>query len=85
EKRQSGIYARFMVPLVALVSLYFIFHSNDTLVAIMLLGVNIVAQFFPALLMSFRKHNPMTATGAMAGIIAGVIFLAVTYIEHISL
>ncbi|HEM8169220.1 TPA: sodium:solute symporter [Providencia stuartii] len=85
EKRQSGIYARFMVPLVALVSLYFIFHSNDTLVAIMLLGVNIVAQFFPALLMSFRKHNPMTATGAMAGIIAGGIFLAVTYIEHISL
>ncbi|HEF8772277.1 sodium:solute symporter [Providencia manganoxydans] len=85
EKRQSGIYARFMVPLVALVSLYFIFHSNDTLVAIMLLGVNIVAQFFPALLMSFRKYNPMSAAGAIAGIIAGVLFLAITYIEHISL
>lgn len=85
DKRQSGIYARFMVPVVALVSLYFIFHSNDTLVAIMLLGVNIVAQFFPALLMSFRQHNPMTAAGAIAGIIAGVIFLAVTYVEHISL
>ena len=85
EKQQSGMYARFMVPLVALVSLYFIFHSNDTLVAIMLLGVNIVAQFFPALLMSFKQHNPMTPAGAICGIMAGVLFLAVTYIEKISL
>ena len=79
------MYARFMVPFVALVSLYFIFHSNDTLVAIMLLGVNIVAQFFPALLMSFKQHNPMTPAGAICGIMAGVLFLAVTYIEKISL
>ncbi|AWS52045.1 MULTISPECIES: sodium:solute symporter family protein [Providencia] len=85
EKRQSGVYARFMVPVVALVSLYFIFHSNDTLVAIMLLGVNIVAQFFPALLMSFKQKNPMTPAGAICGISAGVLFLAVTYIEKISL
>ena len=85
EKRQSGVYARYMVPLVALVSLYFIFHSNDTLVAIMLLGVNIVAQFFPALLMSFKQQNPMTPAGAICGISAGVLFLAVTYIEKISL
>nr|WP_314265095.1 sodium:solute symporter family protein [uncultured Moellerella sp.] len=85
KKRQSGIVARYMVPVVALTSLYFIFYSNDTLVAIMLLGVNIVAQFFPALIMSFRKHNPLTAWGASAGIIAGVILLTFTYIEHISM
>ncbi len=62
-----------MVPVVAL-SACIIFHSNDTLVAIMLLGVNIVAQFFPALLMSFKQQNPMTSAGAICGILCGVLF-----------
>ncbi len=56
EKNKSGNLSRYMVPVVALVSLYFIFNGNDTLVAIMLLGVNIIAQFFPALIFSFCKR-----------------------------
>ncbi len=57
EKNKSGNLSRYMVPVVALVSLYFIFNGNDTLVAIMLLGVNIIAQFFPALIFSFAKES----------------------------
>ncbi len=55
-ENKSGNLSRYMVPVVALVSLYFIFNGNDTLVAIMLLGVNIIAQFFPALIFSFAKR-----------------------------
>lgn len=84
-KNKSGNLSRYMVPVVSLVSLYFIFNGNDTLVAIMLLGVNIIAQFFPALIFSFCKNNPITTTGAFSGIIIGVIVLAITYIYHISI
>lgn len=57
RKINQGNLSRYMVPVVALVSLYFIFNGNDTLVAIMLLGVNIIAQFFPALIFSFAKES----------------------------
>ncbi|SUB29863.1 putative permease [Yersinia pseudotuberculosis] len=85
EKNKSGNLSRYMVPVVALVSLYFIFNGNDTLVAIMLLGVNIIAQFFPALIFSFCKKNPITTAGAFSGIMVGVIILAVAYVYHISI
>lgn len=84
EKNKSGNLSRYMVPVVALVSLYFIFNGNDTLVAIMLLGVNIIAQFFPALIFSFAKESNYYC-GCFSGIMVGVIILAVTYVYHISI
>ncbi len=73
-----------MVPVVALVSLYFIFNGNDTLVAIMLLGVNIIAQFFPALIFSFAKRI-QSRLRALFGDYGRCHYLAVTYVYHISI
>lgn len=68
--------SRYMVPVVALVSLYFTFNGGSTIVALWLMGYNLVTQLFPSLLCSLWKNNPINARGAFSGIIAGVATVA---------
>lgn len=49
--------ARYLVPVVALISLYFTFKGGDTLVTLLLMGYSLVTQLFPALLFSLSKRN----------------------------
>ncbi len=69
--------ARLLVPIVALVAVAFTLRGGNTIVALLLMGYSFVTQFFPALLMSLRRHNPVTKQGAFAGIFVGVITVAV--------
>ncbi|WP_118182602.1 sodium:solute symporter family protein [Paraburkholderia phosphatilytica] len=64
--------ARWLVPVVALVAIFFTLHGGDTIVALLLMGYNFVTQLFPALVCSLRLHNRATKQGAMCGIIVGV-------------
>jgi SSS family solute:Na+ symporter len=68
--------AKYLVPVVALVSLYFTFQGGNTIVTLLLMGYSLVTQLFPALVSSLMKKNFVTKQGAFAGIVFGVATVA---------
>ncbi|AUI37081.1 sodium:solute symporter [[Bacillus] caldolyticus] len=68
--------AKYLVPIIALVSLYFTFRGGDTIVALLLMGYSLVTQLFPSFVLSLTKQNFVTKQGAFAGILAGVATVA---------
>jgi SSS family solute:Na+ symporter len=64
--------AKFLVPVVALIAVYFTIAGSSTIVALLLMGYSFVTQLFPALLCSLMARNPVTRQGAFAGIAVGV-------------
>jgi solute:Na+ symporter, SSS family len=77
--------ARLLVPLVALVAVWFTLQGGETIVALLLMGYAFVTQLFPALLMSLARHNPVTRAGAFAGICVGVATVAAITLTHSTL
>lgn len=71
--------AKFLVPVFALVALYFTFQGGKTIVALLLMGYSLVTQLFPVMIFSLMKRNFVTKAAAFAGILAGV--LTVAYIS----
>jgi SSS family solute:Na+ symporter len=65
-------FARWLVPVIAGVSLVFTFRGGDTLVTLLLMGYALVTQLFPALISALWPAARITAAGAMAGILSGV-------------
>jgi len=78
SERTVGTIAKFLVPVVAVVSLWFSLQSGQGIVLLLLLGYSLVTQLFPALLFSLMPNNFVTKWGAGAGIVTGV--LTVTYV-----
>jgi len=74
--------AKYLVPIVALISLYFTFKGGQTIVALLLMGYSMVTQFFPAIVFSFLKRNPITKVGAFAGIVVGELVVAYTTVTN---
>lgn len=73
--------ATYLVPVIALVSLYFTFNGGQTIVSLLLMGYSIVTQFFPSLFFSLFRRNPVTSAGAFYGILFGeivVVYMTVT-------
>src|SRR5919112_592717 len=77
-ERTIGTLARVLVPVVALVSLWFSQQSGQGVVLLLLLGYSLVTQLFPAMIFSLMENNFVTKWGAAAGIAAGV--ATVTYV-----
>lgn len=71
-----GRLARALVPVVALVAVIFTLLGGTALVPLLLMGYNLVAQLCPALFLSLPERPWATRTGAMAGILAGVLVVA---------
>ncbi len=80
--RQVSRLARRLVPAVALVAVFFTLQGGQTIVALLLMGYSFVTQLFPALVMSLRRHNPLTSTGVFAGIVVGIATVAATSLTH---
>jgi SSS family solute:Na+ symporter len=78
SERTIGTLAKIMVPVVALVSLWFSQQSGQGVVLLLLLGYSLVTQLFPAVIFSLMPNNFVTKWGAAAGIVAGVV--TVTYV-----
>jgi len=76
--------AKLLVPVVALVSVFFTLRGGTTIVALLLMGYAFVTQLFPTLIASLLPHNPVTREGAFAGIGVGVATVAVTTLTHTS-
>ena len=64
--------AKWLVPVIALVSVYFTVRGSETLVTLLLMGYNFVTQLFPAVLFSLGTKPFATRAGAFAGIVSGV-------------
>ncbi|WP_018661976.1 sodium:solute symporter family protein [Heyndrickxia acidiproducens] len=81
--RQVEAAAKILVPVVALITVYFTINGGDTIVALLLMGYSLVTQLFPAFVFSLLKHNFVTKYGAFAGIATGVFTVAyVTLSNH---
>jgi solute:Na+ symporter, SSS family len=76
--------ARLLVPVVALISVWFTLKGGSTIVALLLMGYAFVTQLFPALIASLLAVNPVTPLAAAAGILAGVAAVATTTLTHSS-
>jgi SSS family solute:Na+ symporter len=74
--------AKALVPLMALVAVYFTLQGGQTIVALLLMGYSFVTQLFPALILSLARNNRVTREGAAAGIVAGVATVAVVSLTH---
>lgn len=72
-----GQLAKVFVPVVALIAVYFAFHGGNTIVSLLLMGYALVTQLFPALLLSLASRQLVTTAGAAAGILTGVVVVAV--------
>ena len=74
--------AKLMVPAVALLAVLFTLQGGNTIVSLLLMGYSFVTQLFPSLLASLHPRNRVTAAGAIAGILVGVLTVAVTVLTH---
>jgi solute:Na+ symporter, SSS family len=74
--KQVSMTARYLVPVVALIAVFFTFKGGNTLVTLLLMGYSLVTQLFPTLVFSLMKNNFVTTQGAFAGIGAGVATVA---------
>lgn len=73
--------AKVLVPVIALLSVYFALSGGETLVMLLLMGYNFVTQLFPALVLSLGRTPIATRQGAFAGILAGEATVAWLTIE----
>jgi SSS family solute:Na+ symporter len=64
-----------MVPVVTLVGVFFALKGGTTIVGLLLMGYNFIAQFFPAVAFSLTARNLVTRQGAFAGILTGTVAL----------
>lgn len=76
SERAVGLTARALVPLIALIAVYFTLRGGQTLVTLLLMGYAFVTQLFPALVCSLLPRNPVNRLGAAAGIVVGVATVA---------
>jgi SSS family solute:Na+ symporter len=83
--RRIGLLARGLVPVLALVALFLALHGGQAIVALLLMGYNVVTQLFPALVLSLGGTRRATAAGALAGIVAGELVVGVVTLTGASI
>ena len=71
-----------LVPMVALIAVYFTLQGGRTIVALLLMGYSFVTQLFPAVVMSLTHRNPLSRAGAFAGVAVGLATVVATSLTH---
>lgn len=79
---QTVALAKWLVPVVMLIAVYFTLTGSSTIVTMLLVGYSYVTQLFPTVVASLMRRNPVTAVGAFAGILAGVVVATVLTFTH---
>lgn len=83
--RATARLARSLVPVVALVAVFFTLRGGDAIVPLLLLGYNFVTQLFPSLILSLPERPIVTRAGAIAGILAGEATIVWTSLAKVTL
>jgi SSS family solute:Na+ symporter len=79
---QTVALAKFLVPVIMLVAVYFTLNESSTIVNMLLVGYSFVTQLFPTVVASLMRRNPVTPAGAFAGILTGVVVASVLTFTH---
>ena len=79
---QTVALAKWLVPVIMLVAVYFTLTGSSTIVTMLLVGYSYVTQLFPTVVASLMRRNPVTAAGAFTGILAGVVVATVLTFTH---
>jgi solute:Na+ symporter, SSS family len=79
--RSVAIVARALVPVVAVAAVLLTLRGGQAIVALLLMGYNLVTQLFPALALCVGRRRLISAGAAMAGIVAGELTVAVITIS----
>lgn len=74
--------AKILVPVMAIVGIYFTLSGGQTIVYLVLIGQSWTTQLAPALFLSFLKKNFVTKQGAASGIIVGGIVIGYTNVTN---
>ena len=82
DPRRISNVAKWLVPVVALIAVYFTLRGGSTIVALLLMGYSFVTQLLPSLVMSLVPNNRLSAIGAMSGILVGIATVAATVLTH---
>jgi solute:Na+ symporter, SSS family len=64
--------AKITVPVVSLISLYFVINGGDALYVLLLMSFSLITQLFPAFLLSLFRKNQINHYGAIWGVLVGV-------------
>ncbi|WP_419955271.1 sodium:solute symporter family protein [Neobacillus niacini] len=83
--QQLAKLAKRLVPIIALVTLFFTFNGGESILTLYLMSYSFMVQLFPALFFSLWKRNPVTVQGAFAGMIVGSIIVIYSTITEMSL
>jgi solute:Na+ symporter, SSS family len=73
--RQVSTLAKSLVPVIALISVYFTLNGGNGIVTLLLMAYSFVTQLFPAVLASLMKSNFVTKQGAAVGMITGMLIV----------
>ncbi|MFP3508515.1 sodium:solute symporter family protein [Peribacillus sp. SIMBA_075] len=77
--------SKMLVPVIALVALYFTFNGGNNILTLYLLSYSFMAQLSPALIFSLWKRNPVTVQGAFSGMIVSIMIVVYLTITETSL
>jgi solute:Na+ symporter, SSS family len=83
--QESARTARLLVPIIAAVAVAFTFRGGTTIVALLLMAYNLVAQLAPALLASLWIPRFVSASGAIAGLVIGEALVALVTLANLDL
>jgi SSS family solute:Na+ symporter len=85
SERQVALTARALVPVLTLLSVLLTLHGGTAIVALLLMGYNVVTQLFPALVLALGPSPKIGARAALAGIVAGEVTVAAVSVSGASL
>lgn len=73
SEKQVARCARYLVPVLAIITVIFTIYGGNTMVALLLLGYGFVIQLFPGVIFSLCRRNIVNDKGVIAGIVAGLL------------
>lgn len=85
SERRTAFVARALVPVLTLISVLLTLHGGQAIVALLLMGYNVVTQLFPALVLSLGAAPRISSRAALAGIAAGEVTVAAVTVSGASL
>jgi SSS family solute:Na+ symporter len=77
SERNTALIAKCSTPFIAAIAVYLTINGGNSIVALLIMGYSIVTQLFPALVASLIPNSMINRAGAAAGILAGVITVAI--------